>query len=62
MYTWASYAEWLELVIKTAKVLEKFHIITGTNKFVVMAATLTKEWLLLDLALIKICGVSVPFY
>ena len=32
------------------------------NKFVVMAASLSKEWLLLDLALMRICAISVPFY
>ena len=42
--------------------LEKNHIATGENKFVVMAATLSKEWLLMDLALMRICGISVPFY
>ena len=42
--------------------LEKHHIATGENKFVVMAASLSKEWLLLDLALMRICAISVPFY
>ena len=62
VYKWTSYAEWRDLILKTAKVLEKFNIAAGENKFVVMAATVSKEWLLLDMALMRICGISVPFY
>ena len=51
-YEWTSFAEWRKLTIKTAKVLEKNNIATGENKFVVMTATINKEWLLLDLALV----------
>ena len=62
VYEWISFAEYRRLVYKAAKLLEKIHIATGENKFVVMAATLSKEWLLMDLALMRICGISVPFY
>lgn len=62
VYKWTSYADWRELILKTAKVLEKFNIVGGDNKFVVMAATLNKEWLLLDMALMRVCAISVPFY
>ena len=42
--------------------MESFNIVKGENKFVVMAATLSKEWLLLDMALMRICAITVPFY
>ena len=48
--------------MKTAEVMESFNIVKGENKFVVMAATLSKEWLLLDMALMRICAITVPFY
>ncbi len=61
-YSWLSFAEWRACILRVSRLLVKLGIGTAANKFVAMVSSLSKEWLLLDMALIRICAVSVPFY
>ncbi len=61
-YSWLTYKEWRARILRTTRLLVKLGIGTGANKFVAMVSTLSKEWLLLDMALIRVSAISVPFY
>lgn len=61
-YEWISYREEDILAQKTAKILQKFNIITDTKKYVALCAPICVEWLSADLAINMLGGTSVPFY
>ncbi len=57
-----SYKEVDECVWKAAKIISKYSILSGDLKLVPIMAPIIKEWLIVDLAINLIGGVTVPLY